>query len=159
LIGPAFWSAERRARSAAQLGILFPLATTRRWVGFVSLLVVALALRGTWGDPGRPYWSVAAVLTASALLGSLAVWSRLSLYVHASGLLIVLAGTLIWEAWLVEELGIIAWFAWGPGVLDTFAYTQVVGFALAGALWSAIEWILRGRTPPVVVASRFLPFR
>src|SRR5262249_13218066 len=120
---------------------VFPARTCRRWVEVLSLFVVVLALRGAWADPARPYGSVAACLSAGALLGALAVWSRRPGCVYASGLLLNLAAVLVWEAWRIEHFGVVPWF-WGPGVLDSFVCANVLGLAVASALWSGLELTL-----------------
>lgn len=158
LIGPHFWSRERRAASAEHLALLFPLGATRRWVEAVSVLVVALALRGTWADPARPYGSAGAVLAAAVLLGALALWSRRPGRVVASGLLLNLAGIVAWEAWLADTAGVAAWLPWGPGVVDTFLYTNILCFALGSAIWTALDLALGQRTRPEELRGRLLPY-
>jgi len=135
-VGPMFWAAERRARAAKFLAMYFPVSSSRRWVEGIVVLVVALAVRGAWEDPGRPYWSSGAVLAVAMLLGAMAVWSRRSAYVVASGM-------------MVNVVGFLAWTAWGPGTLATFLTTQVIGLALGSGLWSALELALRHHRPTV----------
>jgi hypothetical protein len=144
-IGPLFWPPERRARAANALATFFPAARSRRWVESMVVLVVALALRGAWEDPGRPYWSSGATLAVAVLLGAMAVWTRRPAYVYASGL-------------MVNVVGFLAWTAWGPGTLATLLYTQVACLAAGSGLWSALEMALRRRLPPVDLRGGVLPF-
>src|SRR5262249_34494743 len=123
-IGPGLWEPGSRERAAAPLASLFPRGPARRRGGILGLLGLALALRGAWNDPARPYWSAAVTLAVSVLLGALAVWSRRPVYVYASGMLFGVIGYLTWQAWLVDRVGIRSWLPWGPGILDVFFYTE-----------------------------------
>src|SRR5262249_46469723 len=87
-IGPAFGTREGQTRLAERVKRWFPTGPARRWVESVSLLVVLLAVGGAWGDPAKPYWSSAVILSISALLGALAIWMRSPAYVAASGLMV-----------------------------------------------------------------------
>src|SRR5262249_28471868 len=71
LAGPA--SGDLRA---GRFAALFPIRLTGHWLEGVGVAVVALALRGGWDDPWRPYSSVAAVVCVSVLVGALAFWFR-----------------------------------------------------------------------------------
>ncbi len=135
-IGPGLWSPERRTRAAQILAQCFPGFSSRRWVETIGVLVILLAVRGAWFDPARPYWSSAATLTVSALAGALALWTRRPVYVYISGLLFNIVGMLIWHAWLVDQMGIVAWIPWAPGIFDTFFYTHIICLALAAVCWS-----------------------
>jgi hypothetical protein len=123
----------------------FSTAHFRGWLNTISLLVLGLAVRGTWEDPARPYWPAGATLAVSALAGAVAVRSRSSWYVYLSGILINLAGGM-------------AWVAWGPPSVASFGYTQVLCLALAAAFWSILEMALQARTPPLSLRGRSLPF-
>jgi hypothetical protein len=132
-------------------------AAVRGWVIAIALCVVGLALRGAWGDPGRPYWSTGAVLMASLLVGALAVWLRRPRLVYISGLLPLAAGYVVWQAWLIDTVGVTAWIAWGPGVLDRFLFIEVICLAGSSVLWSATELWLKQRG--FVWHGRAVPFR
>ena len=136
----------------------FPGHVSRRWVEVIGILVVMLAIRGVWHDPARPYWSSASVLAVSLLAAALAMWTRRPIYVYLSGFLINLIGMLFWQAWLVDVVGIETWMAWGPGILDTFLYTNIICLAISSACWSLIETAVRARAPAVNLRGRFLPF-
>jgi hypothetical protein len=106
------------------------------WLEAFGILILALAIGGARVDPGRPYWSAGATLAVSAMSGALALWLRRPFHVYASGLLINLAGTIIWVA-----AGDQSW--------ERLVYLNVFSFALGSALWSALELWLRSRAPPV----------
>jgi hypothetical protein len=135
-----------------------PPRVSRRWVEVISLFVVLLALRGAWADPARPYGSVTACLSASALLGALTVWSRRPGYVYASGLLVNLAAVLVWQAWVIDHFGVGAWFTWGPGVLDRFVCANVLGLAIGSVLWTAVELTRQRHFPSWDLRGHWLPF-
>jgi hypothetical protein len=109
------------------------------WASAVGALVFALALRGTWEDPARPYWSAGATLLLAVLAAVLALGWRQAAFVHASGLLVNVAGGM-------------AWVAWGEPGPVTFGYTQGLCLALTSALWS-----LADRRRPVRAAVPFAP--
>jgi hypothetical protein len=157
-VGPGFWPPERRARAAALLGELFPDAPSRRWVETIALLVVALALRGAWGDPARPYVSAAATVAVSALLAALALWSRRPAHVYASGLLLNVVSFLAWKAWVADRIEHIPGGVVAQELFITFAYSQILGLAFASALWTLIDLWLRRRSPPVDLRGGALPF-
>ena len=113
------------------------------WVVALSLLVVGLALRGAWHDPTRPYASCVAVLTAAALVGALAVWQRRAPLAYVSGLLPLAAGYTVWQAWLVDVIGVQTWLAWGPGVLDRFLFIEALCLAGSSLVWSMTQSRLR----------------
>jgi hypothetical protein len=127
------------------------------WVMALSLLVVSLALRGAWGDPGRPYWSCAAVLTPAVLVGALAVWRRRVVFVYVSGLLPLAAGYVVWQTWLVDIIGVQTWIALGPGVLDRFLFIETIGLAVSSAVWSLVLSRLR-RNLDFAWQERWPPF-
>lgn len=157
-LGPLLWSAERRAAAASILKETFPPFSTRRWVEGLSAAVVLLALFGAWGDPTRPYWSCAVTLAVSILIGTLAVWTRRPGYVYASGLLATFVGYLVWQAWLVDEMGVRAWVVLGSGLFDRFLLIQIVCLSSASATWSLVEEVLRRREPPIDLRARSIPF-
>jgi hypothetical protein len=115
----------------------------RRWLNIIGLLVLTLACRGIGEDPARPYWSAGATLAVSAMAGAIAIKSRSPLYVYISGLLVNLAGSIVWVAW---------------GTDANFAYTQVLCFGLSSVAWSVLELLQRTRVPPSEPQGRSLPF-
>jgi hypothetical protein len=157
-VGPMPWGPERRAEAARTLGRWFPPSTSRIWVQIVAGAVVLLALRGTWSDPSRPWWSAGATLSASTLIGLLAIWTRREALVYVSGLLVNLIGMLIWQAWVVDEVGITTWMAFGPGMFDRFVLINLLCLALSGTVWWAIEAGLERLTPPVRMPSKWISY-
>jgi hypothetical protein len=109
------------------------------WASAVGLLVLILALRGTWEDPARPYWSAGATLLLALLAGVLAVGWRRTSFAYASGLLVNVAGGM-------------AWVAWGEPGPVSFGYTQALCLALTSALWSLV-----GRGRPVRAPAPLAP--
>src|SRR5262249_11780354 len=127
------------------LSDLLPARAVQAWLPGIRLALVLLGLRGGWTDPERPYWSVAAVLTASVVAAALAIWSRRQSYVYVSGLLANLAGVLVWVAL-------------GPDTLNGFVVVNALGLALASLAWSAIELALRQPPSAVALQGHAWPF-
>jgi hypothetical protein len=110
----------------------FLLPAIRHWIEALGLVLVGLALRGTFADPAAPYWPAGTVLGVSLLAGALAFWSCRPVYVPLSGLLLLLASLLVWAAW-------------GWGQLDSFLYVCALGLGAGSAIWSVLEGQLRRR--------------
>jgi hypothetical protein len=123
----------------------FSMPQFQRWLDGVGLSVLALAVRGTWSDPSRPFWSAGATLAVSAMAGAVALRSQLPAYVYLSGLLANLAGVMIWVAW-------------GPPSALSFGYAQALCLGLASACWSALELGLQSRTPTLNLRGRLPAF-
>jgi hypothetical protein len=115
------------------------------WVHTISILVLALGLGSALGDPGRLFWSSGPVLAVSLLVGTVALWQRRPLHVYACGILINVAGSLIWWAGDVHS--------W-----ESLAYVNILCLAMAGGLWSGLELWLQKRTPPVNLHGGLEPF-
>jgi hypothetical protein len=118
----------------------------RAWLDGIGLLVIGLAVRGAWEDPARPYWSAGATLAVSAMAGAVALRSGLGVYAHISGLLINVAGSMLWAAW-------------GPWTPIAFAYTQVLCFGLASGIWSVLDMTFPQPCRPSDGVSRSFAFR
>lgn len=66
------------------------------WIKLLSAMAVVMALRACWWDPGRPWWSVGA-LVAMGLLGATMAWrTRRSGWLYAGALLFNLAVSVWW---------------------------------------------------------------
>jgi hypothetical protein len=129
-----------------QSSILNPRSSTSLgWLHIIGLLVLALGLGSAVADPGRLYWSSGPVMSVSFLFGAVALWQRRPLHVYVSGLLINVAGSLIW-------------LAGDSHPWENLAYINVLCFAVAGGLWSGLELWLRKRTPVVDVRNGREPF-
>src|SRR5262249_2379349 len=115
------------------------------WVASIGLLGVLLAVRGVQEDPQRPYWSGAATLAVSGLAGTLALWSSQPLGVYVSGLLINLAG-------------IIVWLAWGPLTLAAFVSTNIICLGIGSVCWLALYLILESNTRFPDRRAGYLPY-
>jgi hypothetical protein len=148
-VGPVFLGDAVRARCAAMLREILPGAVTRRWVEGVCLAVLLLALWGMTIDPAQPCWSFAATLVVSVLLGADAVWSRRPVLVYVSGLLVCLAGYLLWRAWMVAEWEGWREIVWQPDQVSRFLYVQIACLAVASICWALVELRLRRLDPPV----------
>src|SRR5262249_19135287 len=119
-------------------------------------------------DPGRPWWSFTTTLAVSILLGADAIWSRRPFLVYVSGLLVSVAGYLIWHSWLISEWegwGELPWprddwadTSWQPHQLPRFLYLQVACLGTASACWSLLELKLRRLREPIDLRGRWVPF-
>jgi hypothetical protein len=113
------------AGMASSSRVIGPRAVTG-WAAGVGLAVVALAMRGAWTDPGRPYWSAGVMLSVVLTTGALALWLRRPAFVYVSGL-------------LVNLVGFVVWLAWGADTATSFLSTQALCLAVGAAVWSAID--------------------
>jgi hypothetical protein len=124
----------------------FPAEQFYQWLTGIGFLVLVLALRGAWEDPGRPYWPAGATLAVSVMAGGVALRLRSAWGVYVSGLLLNLAGTMVW-------------IALGSSTAASFGYTQVLCLALGVAAWSALELLLAAASPPFTLQGCSVPFR
>ncbi|MCI0461466.1 MAG: hypothetical protein L0Z62_31330 [Gemmataceae bacterium] len=106
-----------------------PLWSVRAWLTGVTVLVLALALRGAVDDPARPWWPAGMVLALGALTAGRAVWQRHEGWAFAAGLSLNLAVSLV--LWKTDFLGLHD--VWPL----RFAQANVAAAALAGLLWLA----------------------
>jgi hypothetical protein len=93
-------------------------------------------------------WAAAAISLCSAASAVLALWTRLPGYVWISGL-------------LVDLIGVLFWWAWGPGTALTFVLTNALGLAVAAALWTALALIQERKEQPAIAIqphSSFVAF-
>lgn len=96
-----------------------------RWIGLIGGLVVLLALRGSLADPRGPFWSAGAVLGVAAVAVRLGIWTERPQYAYVSGLLIVLAGNLVW----LDQ---------GPRTVEALISVNALCLGLGSLLWTAI---------------------
>jgi hypothetical protein len=125
--------------------VKLPVKQIQAWVASIGILGVLLAVRGVQEDPQRPYWSGAATLAVSGLAGTLALWSSQPLGVYVSGLLINLAG-------------IILWIAWGPHTLAAFVSTNIICLGAGSVCWLALYLILGSNTRFPDRRAAYLPY-
>ena len=114
----------------------------RGWLHLIGVLVLALAARGMFEDPSRPYWSAGATLAVGVMAGLLAIRTERPGYVYLSGLLLNIAGTMVW-------------LAWSAGTAPSFAYTQVLCLGVAAEVWLVLELLLQGQ---IQLRRRGMPF-
>jgi hypothetical protein len=144
----AGWTAVSLAVPAAGItaaSLLPDRRDVRHWAAGAGAALVALAVRGAWADPARPYWAGAAALSVALSMGAVALWSRHPGYVYASGL-------------LVNLVGFLAWLAWGTDTTANFLATQALCFALTAGFWSALKTALRAGKSPIDLRGRAVPF-
>jgi hypothetical protein len=111
-----------------------PMRPVRHWLEILGCAILVLVARCAGDDPTRPYAPAAATLIVSVLAGALALWFRRGIHVYASGLLLNVAGMLLW-------------LTWGPATLSGFLLTNALCLAMASALWSSIEIAMEASSP------------
>ncbi|MEK6235252.1 MAG: hypothetical protein N2C14_11095, partial [Planctomycetales bacterium] len=102
------------------------------WTTIIGAALVAVAARGGWDDPARPYWSVGAMLTACLMTG-VAGW-RFNSSGHAA-----ISGMLINAAASVFLLSHGQATPYGFDWMNLFALGNVIAFAFASALWTLVN--------------------
>ena len=80
----------------AWLGSLTRAESLLASISTIEFLVAALAMRGAWDDPGRPYWTAGATLAAGLLAAFAAIGLGKPDHKYASGVLVNLA--VVWAA-------------------------------------------------------------
>jgi hypothetical protein len=132
--------------------VKFTPAQLHGWLHGIGLALLVLALRGTWQDPQRPYWSAGVTLAVSIMAGALALKSPRPLYVYVSGLLINAVGSIVWVAWSYAAPDA----AMPPPY--SFGFTQSLCFALAGGIWLGVELLRQGRGLGPTLRGGVIPF-
>ena len=130
---------------AAAAELAFPGLHVQAWVTLIGGLALGLALVWCHEDPHGPWWSARAVLAAGLAAGLLAMWRRLPGYVYLAGLLVNVAGTVIW-------------LAWGPSTLAGLVCTNVICLAIASAIWTLVAPLHSAGVPAPILLGRRLPF-
>src|SRR6185503_19703617 len=98
----------------------------------VGALAVLVALRGPFRDPAGAWWSIATLLSMTALATTLNLITFRRGYLYAAGVLLNLAVSI----WLIK-------YATQTGSLTSFVEANIVALSLAGVLWLLLE--LRAR--------------
>ncbi|MFH1267196.1 MAG: hypothetical protein ABIK89_15820, partial [Planctomycetota bacterium] len=134
----------RRGPALGSLPV-FPSPVVQAWVTGIGTVVVGLALLYMGKDPVLPWWSARAVLAAGVMAGVLAMWLRRGAYVFISGLLVNVAGTVIW-------------MAWGPWNFAAVLYTNVLCLAVGSCVWTLLRPAHPEGVPGIKLGGRALPF-
>ncbi|MFH1924336.1 MAG: hypothetical protein ABIP48_31175, partial [Planctomycetota bacterium] len=134
----------RRGPAPGSLPV-FPSPVVQAWVTGIGTVVVGLALLYAGEDPVLPWWSARAVLAAGVMAGVLAMWLRLGAYVFLSGLLVNVAGTVIW-------------MAWGPWNFAAVLYTNVLCLAVGSCVWTLLRPAHPEGVPGIKLGGRAWPF-
>jgi hypothetical protein len=119
-----------------------PSSARRLWPELLAAGLVALGLRGGWADPARPLGPAGLALAAAVLFGVVGLRLRSRPLEYLSGLVLALAGVLVWVTW-------------GPATWSSLALTAAAGLSLAGAAWAALS--PAGHRDPVVPPGRWDP--
>jgi hypothetical protein len=114
---------------ARRFADIFRPRALRHWLEGIGLAILVLTLPSTWGDPLRPMVPAGAVLAVSLMAGVLAIGTRRPHYVWISGL-------------LLDLVGLLFWWAWGPGTPISFVLMNALGLAVAAAFWTGIDLAL-----------------
>lgn len=110
------------------------MAPAVRWAGVMSALVVILAVRGAFGDPGHPWWSTTCTGLVAMLAGLLSLHGRSQPYAYASTVLAALAGTFVWWEWWIVEPSLPVARSWVHLI-----EANLITVALAGLVWLGVE--------------------
>jgi len=133
-------------RPALPRQLAFPGRLVGDWVTVIAAASVALALGYCLEDPGRPWWSVRAILAGSVTAGLVAMWLRLPGYVYVSGLLVNVAGTVTWMAWE------------SPWTVAGFVHTNVLCLGVTSCVWSLVRLTRPDGVPAFQLGDRRLAF-
>ena len=103
------------------------------------MLVLGLVVLNSFVDPRGPWWSLGAVVTISMTAAITVFWRCRPAYAYLSGVLINLAGVLIW--WGVSR-PITAW-TMATGI--TFVEANVLSLAVGSIVWSLLGMLAAAR--------------
>ncbi|MFV1968291.1 MAG: hypothetical protein ACC628_22940, partial [Pirellulaceae bacterium] len=116
-------SANGHVSILARLPFPVPADLLHAWVLGLMSLIVALALRGGWSDPGGPFWSAGATMAVAFMAGAIAILQKSPPMSHLSGLLLCVAGSLLW------------WHRM-PHTVPDFVLANVIALSLGSLVWS-----------------------
>jgi hypothetical protein len=121
---------------------LGPRRLVHPWLVAIGTLTVCMATLHAFSDPARPWWAAAAILAVSLTAGLAAVTLRKPGQVYASGLLINLAGTIVW--WAHSPSGP-RWPGWNMADLAGLVQANVLCLAIGSVVWSVARVLARGK--------------
>jgi len=122
--------------------LIGPRSLTPPWIATIGTLTVAMATLHAFHDPARPWWAAGAILTVSLTAGLVAMLHRSEGHVYVSGLLINLAGTIVWWAYSPSNA---TWPEWNPADVASLVQANVLCLAMGSILWSLV-WFFRVRS-------------
>ena len=142
-------------RPVGKKGLLGPRRLIHPWLAAIGALAVAMATLHAFNlqNPGRPWWSVGAILAVSLTAGLVAMLMREAVPVYVSGLLINLAGTIAWWSWSPSGA---TWPNWGLADVAGLVQANVLLLAVGSIVWSVLQWLPRG--VPNLSGERQEPF-
>ncbi|MGO9113745.1 MAG: hypothetical protein ACLP9L_31325 [Thermoguttaceae bacterium] len=120
------------------------------WRVVLDVLVLSLVAFNSFVDPQGPWWSVGAVAAISVTAAISAFWLRRPAYTYFSGVLINLAGVLIW--WGVCR----PITAWTTALGISFAEANVLSLAVGSTVWSLLGMFAATRQGGVWTEANFL---
>ena len=107
----------------------------------IGTLTVAMATLHAFHDPARPWWAAGAILAVSLTAGLVAMLLRKPVHVYFSGLLINLAGTIVW--WAYSPSGA-RWPEWNLADMAGLVQANVLCLAIGSVVWSLVELLPQG---------------
>ena len=137
--------------------LLGPRSLIQPWVAAIGTLTVAMATLHAFHDPARPWWAAGAILAVSLTTGLVAVVLRKPAHVYFSGLLINVAGTIVWWAWSPSST---TWPVWNlaAGTMSGTMYSgswsaglvqaNVLCLAIGSLVWSLVDLLPQGVPNP-----------
>jgi hypothetical protein len=116
-------------------------ALVQPWTAAIGTLTVVMAALHAFHDPARPWWAAGAILAVSLTAGLVAMLLRRPAHVYFSGLLINLAGTIVW--WAYAPSGG-RWPDWRLADIAGLVQANVLCLAIGSIVWSLAEFLPRG---------------
>ena len=121
--------------------LLGPRRLIQPWAAVIGMLTVAVATLHAFQDPARPWWAAGAILTVSLTMGLVALLLRKPAEVYVSGLLINLAGTMVWWAYSASAA---QWPDWNLADATSLVQANALCLALGSIVWSLLEFLPSG---------------
>ena len=121
--------------------LLGPRSLIQPWVATIGTLTVVMAALHAFHDPARPWWAAGAILAVSLTAGLVALLLRKPAHVYFCGLLINLAGTIVW--WAYSPSGA-RWPGWNLADMAGLVQANVLCLAIGSVVWSLLELLPQG---------------